>query len=109
MSKRILKEKGRVIAEHETTLDFPIEYVLTYNKANGFRVYIYHERRLLGADSARDANSDVWFATWTPEKGLMRLSDEPYVTLRKAGLLPVMEEFCKEAHEAWLDGGGPDV
>ena len=94
--------RENLIGQFATELEFPIHYVL-HEDSGGFKVSIFHERYLKGAGSERDANSDIAFAVWRPDKGLMQVSSFPYITLRDAGLVPDMEEFCQEAYEAWKE------
>jgi hypothetical protein len=90
-----------VIAEHCTTLDFPIKYkLLKLSREVPFAVLVFHERQGF-KDSSRSPASDMPFAIWKPDgSGLQSLSHDPYYTLVCAGLRPQMEEFCAEAYEA---------
>ena len=93
--------RANMIAEpFETHLKFPIKYVL--HKCTGeFKISIYHEHN---AGGTRSVNSDVPFATWLPGRGITQINHSPFCVLRDAGLVPVMEKFCQEAYDAWLEG-----
>lgn len=90
----------KIIGEFDTTLDFPIKYVVHTSRGD-FAIYIYHERFIKGDKTERSTNSDIPFATWTPDKGLLQFAHSPFIPLRDAGLMPILEEFCENAYKAW--------
>ena len=101
MSLQRLRENNKLIAEHSTTLDFPIQYALIQNQTPEvpFAIYVYHERQNY-RDTGRSPSSDMPFAVWKPGEGLQSLSHDPFFTLVCAGLRPVMEAFCEQAYAA---------
>ena len=103
MSRSILEAKGLVIATHEAALELPIAYVLhspTENEPDGFKISIYLESWLKGDKTQRDANSDIPFCTWVPERGLASVNHK-FTWFRDAGLVPQIEELCQAMYEAW--------
>ena len=99
-----LRNHDKLIAEHRTTLDFPIQYALVQNLKQDvpFSILIYHERQNY-RDDERSPSSDMPFAIWKPGQGLQSLSHDPFFTLVCAGLRPQMEAFCEEAYAAYSD------
>lgn len=104
MSIEILRSKNQLIAEHCTTLDFPIQYALVQNVTPGvpFEVLIYHDRKNFRF-SERSPASDMPFAVWKPAEGLKQLCHEPFYTLCCARLLPEIESFCEAAFTAYQE------
>lgn len=101
MALQRLREHEKLIAEHSTTLDFPIQYALVQDLTAEvpFSIFVYHERQNY-RDNGRSPSSDMPFAIWKPGKGLQSLCHDPFYTLVCAGLRPVMEAFCEEAYAA---------
>ncbi len=99
-----LRSKNKLIAEHCTTLDFPIQYALVQDLTPEvpFSILVYHERQNY-RDDQRSPASDMPFAVWKPGQGLQSLSHEPFYSLVCAGLRPTMETFCEEAYAAFQD------
>lgn len=100
-----LRNHDKLIAEHSTTLDFPIQYALVQNLTPDvpFAILVYHERKNYVSDE-RCPSSDMPFAMWKPNgQGLQSLSHNPYFALVCAGLRPKMEAFCEEAYAAFTD------
>lgn len=103
-----LREHNKLIAEHRTTLEFPIQYALVQNLKPDipFAVLIYHERQNY-VSGDRCPSSDMPFALWKPGKGLQSLSHNPFYALVCAGLRPQMEAFCEQAYAALENADAP--
>lgn len=105
MSRNVLKEKGLIIAEHESTFELPVTFVIhrpTTGEPDGFKISIYQESWLKGDKSQRDANSDIPFCTWIPGRGLASVS-HLFIWYRDIGLASQMEELCQAMYDAWSE------
>ena len=97
MSRHVLRSKNLIIAEHSTTLEIPLSYVL-YEK-NGFKIGIYQDSL-----TTNHQISDVPFCIWYPDGQGCRSISSRFLWYRDAGLVPQMEELCQQMYEAWKAG-----
>jgi hypothetical protein len=87
-----LREQDRFIGEVVNPIEFPVNYVLTTTLQGDLQILCFIQNR------------EYPFAMWTKKNGISATYFEPFNSLNTNGCLPLISEFCEQAHEAWCAG-----